>query len=380
MSRFVFAFTISVWILIACVRNSGCQLSEGCAAAPPKLFDVNITDETALIVWDSANQTEHFVRNANFETEAEDFGFLVPTPSVPTLNESGGSVLSALAQRTVARVEYRDVEEHVHRLFKPGTGFNFFQSILLGEKHAPTSGALPDAAVQVIDQVKVAGYDATILKASDAQELLNWLGQHDYSVRPALLEWLKSYTEQGWNITAFKISRDESNGSRAVARPVRMTFKTDRPFYPYREPADQRGEGKPGRSRLLRLYVLADKRMEARIGDTNVRPAKTIWANTLPNHDAGSLNRMLLEHDKSSVPILTAANLFLTEFEDHSSPRPGTDELYLHQSDEQDSVERPPIIRTTVRKIYSPDLHKWPFWLSGSGIFLGLWFRRRFAK
>ena len=48
----------------------------------------------------------------------------------------------------------------------------------------------------------------------------------------------------------------------------------------------------------------------------------------------------------------------LTEFTDPSSPRPGTDELYLTKATDQSPVERPPLI---VWEEYDP----WP-WLFGT--------------
>lgn len=377
MRKAVFSLTVSTGLLITCLHDKGCTVTEGCAVAPPRAVDVDIRDETALVVWDAENQTEHFVRNANFETQAKDFGFLVPTPSVPSLHESGGRVLSALAERTVARNEYRYVEEKLFRLFKPGTGFDIFQS--LSPDGAVRTDAMPVGAVQVIDQVTVAGYDATILKASDSQELLRWLGEHEYAARPELLEWLEAYTSQGWYITAFKVSQSEGNGGQAVARPVRMTFKTDRPFYPYREPADARSDQQAGKSRLLRLYVLADQKMDARIGETKTLPAKTVWADVLPENSAASLNRLLQGGQEPEEPVVNKSTLFLTEFEDHSSPRQGTDELYLTPAEDSSTVERPPIIHNRTKKIYGPDLHKWPFWLSAVVIVGVVWMKRRAA-
>ena len=102
MKKAIHTLAASVCLLIVVLQWDGCEVSLGCATVRPLNSDVEITDEAALIVWDSANQTEHFIRNANFETDAKDFGFLVPTPSVPSLHESGGRVLSELAERTAA--------------------------------------------------------------------------------------------------------------------------------------------------------------------------------------------------------------------------------------------------------------------------------------
>src|SRR5580692_3138180 len=58
-----------------------------CAVAPPRNGHVSIADETAIIVWDAATKTEHFIRRASFQTASKDFGFIVPTPSKPMLTE-----------------------------------------------------------------------------------------------------------------------------------------------------------------------------------------------------------------------------------------------------------------------------------------------------
>ena len=48
--------------------------------------------------------------------------------------------------------------------------------------------------------------------------------------------------------------------------------------------------------------------------------------------------------------------LWVTEFEDRSSPRPGTDEVYFAPAADQSTLERPPIIHTTTQVEY------WPGW------------------
>lgn len=374
MKQAIGAILTTGLLVVVFVLLDESRISHGCAAAPPRDEDVTITDEAALIIWDSVNRTEHFIRNANFQTEAEDFGFLVPTPSVPTLHESGGRILSELAQRTVARTEYRDVTTEKFRLFKPGTGFDFFWNFLPGSAPTDSAPLRAESAVEVINEVSVAGYDATILKATDAAELLKWLEEHDYAARPALLEWLAAYTQDGWYITAFRISKSESPGSSGMmARPVRMTFETARPFYPYREPADTRSQpASTVQPRLLRLYVLADQKMEGHLGGTDTVPATTVWANRLPEFEIGNLNRQFPDENGTAANVINSSTLYLTEFEDHSSPRPGTDELFLLPATDQTTVGRPPIIRPVERFVYSPNFYKAPFWMLGFGIVIGV--------
>ena len=75
------------------------------------------------------------------------------------------------------------------------------------------------------------------------------------------------------------------------------------------------------------------------------------------------LLNQLFPFQKDETPdIINESTLFLTEFEDHSSPRPETDELFLVPASDQKTVERPRIIRTAERFVYSPNLPKAPFW------------------
>ena len=53
------------------------QTSFACAPAPSGKLVVN-ADQTVIIIWDAANNTQHFIRKASFKSEADDFGFLIP--------------------------------------------------------------------------------------------------------------------------------------------------------------------------------------------------------------------------------------------------------------------------------------------------------------
>ncbi|MDA1232312.1 MAG: hypothetical protein O2856_16185, partial [Planctomycetota bacterium] len=132
-------------------------------------------------------------------------------------------------------------------------------------------------------------------------------------------------------------------------------------------------------SRMLRLYVLADQKMEGHLGESETVPATTVWANKLREFGVGNLNRQFPNVTGTPVPVINASTLYLTEFEDHSSPRPGTDELFLLPAADQTPVERPPIIKTGERVVYSPNLYKAPFWMLGFGIVFGV-VRRRLTK
>jgi hypothetical protein len=303
------------------------QPAEGCAAAPPRNKSVEIASETAILIWDSAGKTQHFIRRASFLTESRDFGFLVPTPTKPTLAEADDKAFDELARITAPRV----VTET-----RPSGG----PSCGCAAAKSPAGmAAKPD--VRVLEEKRVAGYDAVVLEAESPDALGKWLKDHDYEFSPALHEWVKPYVKAGWKITAFKVAKDKDAKDAAQTRgvatsAVRMTFQTERPFFPYREPPSQGADtAQPGR--LLRVYFLADKRFQGTLGEKGEKwPGLVAWANNVSAEDREKVLKLLKLPEKTPP-----ASWWLTEFEDHSSVRPGDADVSFSVSEDQTTVERP---------------------------------------
>jgi hypothetical protein len=320
----------------------------GCGVAVPPGGRVDVATETAIIVWDEPARTQHFIRTASFSTTSAEFGFLVPTPTEPELAEASADGFRALEAATAPRtvVEYRN----------PELGCGAPRSATFDQVGA----ALP-GEVQVLGRQRVGMFEAAKLKADDPKALHRWLADNGYDARPELERWLEVYTDNKWIVTAFKVAADVKEPPAVPGRPaplsvagsvVRMSFQTDRPFFPYREPEDQRAAAPdaPHLSRLLRVYFLAGARFDGRLGDGSAGwPGRAVWANRLdrPTVEAAAKAGKLPDG-------LAGRDWWLTEFEDHSSPRPGTDELYFARSPDQSAVERPPHIQYKYRE--------WPVW------------------
>lgn len=296
----------------------------GCAPALPPGFRVRIASESALILWDAATRTEHFIRRGTFETASPDFGFLVPTPSEPELHEADDNLFSTLEDWT----KPREVHMPTHR------GRGAFRTM------APAAAPAPPPPVTVLGAEVVAGLDAVKLKATDTQALLDWLKKHGYASRPELEAWLDRYVKDGWVITAFKIAKSPGSTAAAVStQALRLTFQTDKPLYPYREPEDMRAPGAHP-PRFLRVFVLSSEKMEAGLGEKlAARPANLVWAAPIAAHQAEELNTRL----KITDPRIPATP-WLTVFEDGNSPRLGEEELYFQGTPDTTVVERPPIV------------------------------------
>jgi hypothetical protein len=350
----------------------------GCAPVPRLRERVETSDEGALIVWDEKIKTEHFIRRANFRSTGYDFGFLVPTPNRPELDIANDDLFSELASITAAKVEHREVVQEEEKEFAFGCASTRESFAHVGAA-LPASKADRPGGVEVLEQKRVGDYDATVLafRKGDgdtpergAAELEKWLITHSYESPPAVKAWLAKYVQDGWCITAFKIAapikkdaakKDEPkqadanpSGTRRDlrAKPIRMSFKADRPFYPYREPAADPATAPANESRLLRVFFAANVRYAGKLGDgSKPWPGQTVWSGPVGVAHWSSIFQQagLTEPEKkdgkpgTAMPTPTEG-FWLTEFEDRSSPRPGTDEVYFEPSADLSAVERPPII------------------------------------
>jgi len=249
--------------------------ADGCCPAFRDGSSIRIADQKILITWDPRTRIEHFVREAGFRVSGEksdptgaedgnakaggeDFGFLVPSPSVPEIEESDRYVFLRL------EMEVQPISQRVNQWrvdFTPGLLLPFkLERTVLG------TGRLPSVAtdVRVLETKQVAGYDVAILKADDAGALQVWLNDHGYSMRESMKEWVKPYIEKGWVISAFKYSE---GSTRVNVGAVRITFRTDRPVFPYRVPSDQHVDLNEGRGNTLRAFVIGPGKAEGSLGE-----------------------------------------------------------------------------------------------------------------
>jgi hypothetical protein len=318
---------------------AGAAIAWACAPAPPPGMFVDVAAEEAVISWDPTTKLQHFVRRASFRTrggDARDFGFLVPTPTKPELAEADDRMFWAL-ERAIAP---REVHETRTRL-QP-TALCLLPLLIVGaERGAPTTAVETESAprsVQVLEERRVAGYDAVVLAANDAGLLAAWLAEHGYDQRPALARWLEPYVEKAWIITAFKVTGEATSA-------VRMSFVTEQPFFPYREPSDAR-EGPAARDeRTLRVFYVGPERVQGHIGASAAWPAEVEFAAPLSEanlSEASSADPGLLF--AGLLPEKPAPTRWLCAFMDRSTPRPGTDEVYYSREPSQAQVVPAPII------------------------------------
>jgi hypothetical protein len=217
-----------------------------------------------------------------------------------------------------------------------------FQPSVVGIAKEGVTAAAP---VRVLDAQRIGGFDAVVLEADNAQVLDHWLKQHGYPSRPELVAWSAPYIENQWKITAFKIAQGAGQRKGVQTSAVRMSFKTDRPFFPYREPEEKpdlhssSGDHYGAPSRLLRVFFVGDARAAGMRGNAYWN-ARVPWSDRLDDEQRALLAKKLGVPAEHIPP-----GAWLTLFDDRSSPRIRADEVFFEDDTQQTVVHPPDIVR-----------------------------------
>jgi hypothetical protein len=335
--------------------SSDPRAAEGCCPAGPSGKPVVNADQSVIIIWDAANQTQHFIRRASFKSEGDDFGFLIPSPSRPELAESGNESFPYLQAITEPEIQEKK------RPRGSGCGCEEKSTGTFGWK-----GEAPDS-VRVLEEKLVAGFNAKVLEADTTEVLVKWLKENDYAYSPEVAAWAKPYVEGKWKITALKVAKKDSKSKDLTATALRMSFKTDRPLFPYREPDSTKSAASLGADRrLLRIYFIGEARYRGEMAEQNWS-GKTAWAGQLTQEQRSKV-LVSLQLPNATGP----ADWWLTEFEDNWAYKVAPADVYFTRSNDQQPVKRDPIVRYVGAK-QAPDAM--PFVL-GAAMIASLFFAR----
>lgn len=186
-------------------------LADGMIVPPPGYW-IDETEQKAVIFHEGDKET--LVLSVTFRGDAENFGWVIPFPTRPEVDKSTDELFTAL----------QDLTGPIYRILeKEGFG-----AVPLGEEQAVT----------VWETKKVDIYDIAVLSSTDKNALAVWLNDNGYQYPVKQTYILEEYVENGWYFVAAKINT-ESLGElvseqlkEGHATPLKITFKTDKPFYP----------------------------------------------------------------------------------------------------------------------------------------------------
>ena len=229
-------------------------LGDGCFVFQwNKSIDINEPTQKAIIVYDGGR--EDLLLQVKYEGPLEEFGWLIPVPSLPTVEKGSMGPFYELSQLTQQQWGIR------HGVMSGSAGIKGAE----GE------------TVKVIELKTVGAYEVAVLSAQEAGSLERWLKAHGYTIPGGQTGIVDEYIHKGWYFIAAKINLSKpvalqkaagatAKNTKASAQarntirkqlssgelhPLLITFDTPKCIYPLRISAVS---GKPSE---VSLYVLS---------------------------------------------------------------------------------------------------------------------------
>lgn len=207
MKKFVFVASLVLLVLPMIARADG-------VIFPPPDYWMQETDQKAVIFHEKNLET--MVLSVTFRGDAEDFSWIVPTPTRPEVEKSTDELFTALEKLTAPQYDYRVM---------PMYG-------------GAAEGVATDLGVNVVETKKVEYYDIAVLEADNPEALTKWLEENKYQFPADGKYLLDDYISNKWYFTAIKIDTKSLSGGVAAqlreghAVPLKFTFTSANIVYP----------------------------------------------------------------------------------------------------------------------------------------------------
>ncbi|HCE44980.1 MAG TPA: hypothetical protein DET40_15680 [Lentisphaeria bacterium] len=176
--------------------------------------------QKAIIVHDEG--VEDLILQVKYEGKAEDFGWIVPVPSMPEIRPLTYSCFYVLEQNPGVMI----FESYLDK----------YKTVNLRERGTFAEGKSSDT--KVLEEKTVGIYKTSILKSEDGQSLKAWLEENKYKMPDGAEKVFDHYIQKKWFFVAFRINSSSIDDdktarlSRGELDPIHLIFKTEKPVYP----------------------------------------------------------------------------------------------------------------------------------------------------
>lgn len=212
--------------------------SLACIAIPisdnkPNPVSMRLAEQRAFIFREKDKQ--HLVLSIQYDGAADEFAWIIPVESKPTVDVLNGAPFTELRKITEIRKPVAPTAA-----VRGGPG-----------------GEGPDEGVQVLERKEAGPYDLAVLKASNTGGLYDWLKKNDFRLSKNARGALDAYVTRNYVFVAARIRPGRQQNATVAERlrsgtiaPLHMVYTTPKLSYPLRVTS-----GNPGVSHM-ELYVL----------------------------------------------------------------------------------------------------------------------------
>ncbi len=173
--------------------STGTAQADGCFVFRwNKDIDIKEPTQKAIIVFDGGR--EELLLQVKYEGPLEEFGWLIPVPSLPEVEKGSMEPFYELS-----RITQRDVHSDFRMMMRGGV----------------TAG---DAeSVKALEVKTVGAYQVAVLSAKESGSLAAWLQSHDYSIPQDQSGVVEEYIRKGWYFVAVKIQLNKGDTFERVS-------------------------------------------------------------------------------------------------------------------------------------------------------------------
>jgi hypothetical protein len=220
--------------------------ADGMFVAPKFVWDkhkdINEPTQKAILVYDAGR--EDLILQVKYEGAVDEFGWLIPVPGLPTVEEGSMKCFYELSKFTQQRLE-------------PRWGM---LSLSAGGHGKGDAKENPEPPVKVIEIKTIGAYKIAVLSTRDTGALQKWLAENQFYLPTSKAGVLDSYVQQKWYFVAVRINL-ASEGRKTPAtseklasgelNPLQISFASERCVFPLKISSVN---GKPSE---IQVYVLS---------------------------------------------------------------------------------------------------------------------------
>jgi hypothetical protein len=198
----------------------------GCFTPPDPSVPIVQAGERILFAMENGVVTAHI--QIQYAGDAQDFGWLLPLPSVPEMELGTDELFAALTANT--QPKYRLVQKYDGNCgFNPANGRGGQSPTAGGTGAGGNFGADGAGSGPLVIQASVGPYDYAVLKADSQADMLKWLADNRYFVPAGTDQTVGAYIRPGAFFLALKLQSGKSAGD---LQPVVVRYPADIPVIP----------------------------------------------------------------------------------------------------------------------------------------------------
>jgi MYXO-CTERM domain-containing protein len=198
----------------------------GCFTPPDPSVPIVQAGEKILFAIADGQVTAHI--QIQYQGTAQDFGWLLPLPSIPTLELGTDELFTQLYAQTQPKYDLKRIYDG-NCSFDPSRFLNGGTAI--AGPAAPGSGGDQQSGDggPLVYQASIGPYDFAVLKADNKDEMLGWLSTNRYFVPAGTDDAVGPYLHPGAYFLALKLKKGNDVGD---LQPVVVRYASDLPMIP----------------------------------------------------------------------------------------------------------------------------------------------------